>query len=106
MRTVLAFSSLVLPVALSGCVTSGDASASCDGGSCIEHLVVIVQENHTFDDHFGGYCTATPGSNPACNAGPSCCEAMPAADPSGTKPTILTDVAHAGFDPNQRWTDS
>jgi phospholipase C len=65
----------------------------------IEHLVVIVQENHTFDDHFGAYCTAVPGSNPTCNDGPSCCEAMPSKDPSGTAPTVLTDVETAAFDP-------
>ena len=74
--------------------------ASCDGGSCIQHLVVIVQENHTFDTHFGGYCTAAPGSSPSCTTGPGCCEAMPPADPAGTAPTVLTDVAHAAFDPN------
>jgi phospholipase C len=78
----------------------GEAAAPCDGGACIPHLVVIVQENHTFDDHFGAYCTAPPGSNPTCNAGPACCEAMPAMDPAGTKPTVLTDAAHAAFTPN------
>jgi len=75
-------------------------AASCDGGFCIEHLVVIVQENHTFDNQFGGYCTAAPGSNPTCNDGPACCEAMPAMDPMGTKPTVLTDAEHGTFDPN------
>src|SRR5580693_2033962 len=79
--------------------TGVDAGPPCDGGSCIQHLVVIVQENHTFDNHFGGYCTATPGSNPTCNDGPACCEAMPATDPSGTAPTVLTDAAHAAYDP-------
>ena len=74
--------------------------ASCDGGSCIEHLVVIVQENHTFDTHFGAYCTAPAGSNPTCTTGPACCEAMPATDPSGATPTVLTDKVHAGYDPN------
>jgi phospholipase C len=68
--------------------------------SAIKHVVIIVQENHTFDDHFGGYCTATPGSNPTCNVGPACCEAMPAADPTGVKPTVLTDAEHAQYDPN------
>ena len=81
-------------------VDAGVAAALCDGGSCIEHLIVIVQENHTFDDHFGAYCTATPGSNPTCNAGPACCEAMPATDPDGTKPTVVTDAELAAFDPN------
>ena len=74
--------------------------AACDGGQCIQHVVIIVQENHTFDDHFGAYCTAAAGSNPTCNDGPACCEAMPATDPSGTKPTIITDAVHAGYSPN------
>ena len=67
---------------------------------CIQHLIVIVQENHTFDDHFGAYCTAATGSNPTCTDGPACCEAMPATDPSGTKPTVLTDSVHAASSPN------
>jgi phospholipase C len=105
--SVMAFAGL----ALGGCGShgngaSGDAGkpplppAYCDGGTCIEHVVVIVQENHTFDTHFGGYCTAPAGSNPSCTTGPSCCEAMPATDPSGAKPVVLTDHAHAVFDPN------
>ncbi len=78
--------------------------ATCDGGACIQHLVVIVQENHTFDTHFGAYCTAAPGSSPTCNDGPACCEAMPATDPSGKKPTVLTDTEHGAFDPNHTQT--
>ena len=53
---------------------------SCAGPcpqSNMKHVVVIVQENHTFDNHFGRYCTAAPGSNPTCNDGPACCEAAP-----------------------------
>ena len=82
---------------------AGPQDTTCAGPcptSAIKHIVIIVQENHSFDDHFGGYCTATPGSNPTCNVGPSCCEAMPAADPTGVKPTLLTDAEHAQFDPN------
>jgi phospholipase C len=48
---------------------------SCDGPcptSKIDHLVVIVQENHTFDTHFGHYCTAPSGSQPTCTAGRAC----------------------------------
>jgi phospholipase C len=81
-------------------VDAAPVIANCDGGSCIEHLVVLVQENHTFDDHFGGYCTAPPGSNPTCTTGPSCCEAMPAKDPAGNNAVALTDELHASFDPN------
>jgi phospholipase C len=76
------------------------AVAPVDAGTRIEHLIVIVQENHTFDDHFGAYCKAPPGSSPTCNDGPSCCEAMPSKDPSGTPPTVLTDTAIGSYDPN------
>src|ERR1700677_3476231 len=80
----------------------GDDAAPlpCDGGACIPHLIVIVQENQTFDNHFGAYCTAAGRSNPSCNTGPACCEAMPATDPAGTVPTVITDAVHAAYDPN------
>jgi phospholipase C len=82
----------------------GPAQDTTCAGPCpktkILHLVVIVQENHTFDTHFGGYCTAAAGSNPSCNDGPGCCEAMPATDPAGTQPTILTDDVEASRDPS------
>ena len=68
--------------------------AACAGpcpASAIKHVVVVVQENHTFDDHFGAYCKAAAGSNPSCNVGPGCCEAAPATDPAGTAPTKLDD---------------
>jgi phospholipase C len=80
------------------------APGSCDGpcpSSKIDHLIVVVQENHTFDDHFGRYCTAPAGSNPTCAAGPACCEAGPDKDPgTGMAPTVLNDAENAGYDPN------
>jgi phospholipase C len=75
----------------------------CDGpcpASKIEHLVVIVQENHTFDTYFGRYCTAASGSAPACTQGPGCCEAGPAYDPSGASPVVLDDMANGAYDPD------
>jgi phospholipase C len=75
---------------------------SCAGPcpvSKIKHLVVLIQENHTFDDHLGGWCKAPSGSSPTCTKGPACCEAMPPTDPKGTKPTVLTDAEHAAYDP-------
>jgi phospholipase C len=81
-------------------------SGSTDGGgpapvpAKIEHVVVIVQENHTFDVYFGRYCTAAPGSNPTCNTGPTCCEAAPAMDPNGVAPTALDDKQNGAYDPN------
>lgn len=81
----------------------GGAGAGGSGGgglSGVQHLVVIIQENHTFDDHFGRYCQAAAGSAPACNQGPGCCERGPDTDPSGAAPTILSDTAHGDFSPN------
>ncbi len=74
-----------------------DAGAS---GTGIAHVVIIVQENHTFDAYFGQWCSAAPGSNPTCTAGPSCCEAAPAKDPSGASPTVLDDMENAAYDPS------
>jgi phospholipase C len=68
----------------------------------IDHVVVIVQENHTFDAYFGRYCTAASGSAPTCNAGPSCCEAAPLMDPNGTAPTTLDDKQNGARDPNHK----
>ena len=66
----------------------------------MKHVVVVVQENHTFDNHFGRYCTAPSGSNPTCNTGPACCEAAPASDPSGATLGTLDDAALGGWDPD------
>ncbi len=80
--------------------TSGSGGAGGSGVSAIRHVVIVVQENHTFDTYFGGYCTAPTGSAPACNAGPSCCEGAPSTDPSGASPVALDDTENAGYDPN------
>src|SRR6185436_9847786 len=60
-----------------GASSSDSNSESESKTSAIRHLVVIVQENHTFDNYFGRYCSARPGSNPTCTEGPACCEAGP-----------------------------
>lgn len=68
--------------------------------SRIAHVVVIVQENQTFDTHFGRYCTAKTGSNPACTDGPACCEAGPDTDPGkGGAPKVIDDAEHARYRP-------
>lgn len=74
----------------------------CGGApaSGVGHVVIIVQENHTFDTYFGDWCKATPGSNPTCTKGPTCCEAAPAQEPSGAAPVTLDDAANGSYDPN------
>jgi phospholipase C len=87
-------------------VDGGSSEASVDAGpdittaSNIKHVVIVIQENHSFDDHFGKYCTAAPGSNPTCNTGPACCEAIPATDPSGATPVNMDDTEMATWDPS------
>jgi phospholipase C len=70
------------------------------GTPAIKHVVVIVQENHSFDAYFGRWCTAPAGSNPTCTRGPSCCERAPDTDPAGTSPRTLDDAANGDYDPN------
>ena len=77
-----------------GCTHSPDDDAA-PTASAIKHLVVIVQENHTFDNYFGRYCTAAPGSQPSCQTGPACCEAAPTADPG-----FILNVAYASWGPD------
>jgi phospholipase C len=49
----------------------------------IKHLIVVIQENHSFDSYFGRYCQAQVMSNPSCTSGPSCCERGPDTQPGG-----------------------
>jgi len=76
-------------------VVRGDGGAA----SAIQHVVLIVQENHTFDNYFGRYCTAATGSAPTCTTGPACCEAAPAADPTGASPQALDDSTNGSYNP-------
>jgi phospholipase C len=80
----------------------GTAPTCVDGGSgtSINHVVIIIQENHTFDTYFGNWCTAPTGTAPTCTAGPSCCEAAPATDPTGASPVVLDDGENGSWDPN------
>jgi len=73
----------------------------CTGDDCmtmssVKHVVIVIQENHTFDNYFATYCTATSGSNPTCNTGPACCEAGPATEASGAAPVVLDDNDNSG----------
>lgn len=73
--------------------TDGGSPASRWPASAIRHVVIIVEENHTFDSYFGRYCKGPAGIS--CDQGPSCCEAAPATQPtaSGTQAALLLNGA-------------
>jgi phospholipase C len=73
--------------------------------SNVKHVVIVVQENHSFDNYFAYYCTAATGSMPTCNTGPACCEAPPGkqsdnGDGGLVGPATQDDIANGNFDPN------
>lgn len=78
----------------------GGAKDTASATSAIRHVVLIVQENHTFDTYFSSYCTAPVGSNPRCTTGPSCCETAPTMLADGSKPVVLDDTQNAAYDPD------
>ena len=83
--------------------SGGSAPACMDAGAGstgVAHVIVVIQENHTFDAYFGRWCTALAGSSPTCTAGPACCEAAPAKDPSGAGPVPLDDAENVLYDPS------
>lgn len=105
MRRASLPAALALLAVACGSSSSGSGGPSQDdscAGPCpqskVKHVVLVIQENHTFDDHLGGWCKAPAGSAPSCTKGPSCCEAIPATDPTGHAPVVLDDV-EMNFDP-------
>ncbi len=102
MKRALLLCSLLL-AACSDDSSGGDAGPVETGPRAhtnIQHVVIVLQENHSFDNHFGRYCTAPAGSNPTCTEGPACCEAAPEHEPSGASPVTLDDAANGGHDPD------
>lgn len=66
----------------------------------IEHIVIIVQENHSFDNYFGTYCQAPVGSNPTCTTGAKCCERGPETEPGrNLNPVLLNDAENGAHNP-------
>lgn len=56
----------------------------------IRHVVVIVQENHSFDSYFAAYCAQT-----------HTCNVPPVRNPyAPVQPVPLTDAGTAAYDPN------
>jgi phospholipase C len=74
----------LLCAALASAACGPSASSAPDDAStelaapAVEHLVILLQENHTFDGYFGLYCagpTGTPFPSPCQGRG--CCERAP-----------------------------
>ncbi len=84
------------------CTGGQHCAASTCAASKIEHVVLVVQENHTFDSYFGRYCTAPAGSSPSCTSGPSCCERAPDTEPRGASPVVLDDASNFAGDRDHR----
>jgi phospholipase C len=84
------------------CGTTDGGAPAAPTASNIKHLVVVVQENHSFDNYFAEYCTAATGSQPTCNTGPACCETGPAKDPGtdGDSPVTQDDAENGNYDPD------
>jgi len=94
---------LALLLLLIAACDSSRKPGDCDGPcpmSKIDHVVIIVQENHTFDTYFGKYCQAATASNPTCTDGPNCCEAGPTHEPGGAEAMMLDDTSNAAYDPD------
>lgn len=56
----------------------------------IRYVVVIVQENHSFDSYFGAYCAQARTCNTAAVTNPY----------APVQPVALTDASTAAYDPN------
>ena len=81
--------------------SAADAAPDAPATAKIAHVVIIVQENHTFDAYFGHWCTGPAGAGvPPCTQGASCCEAAPATDASGHAPIALDDAANGAHAPD------
>lgn len=64
--------------------------------TAIKHVVVIVQENHSFDSYFANDCRSRVDAKhrPVCDGGPS---TYPG---TTTAPVVLDDMSNAAYDPN------
>lgn len=70
--------------------TTASAKPTSSTRSAIRHVVVIVQENHSFDSYFAAYCAQS-----------QTCNTTPVINPyAPLQPTQLTDASTAAYDPN------
>jgi len=71
-----------LILAACGPAADSESGAADLKAPAIQHLVILLQENHTFDNYFGLYCAGTAGTPfPANCQGRGCCERAPQSVP-------------------------
>jgi len=98
MSTRRSLAATILVVLAAACGDRHGATSAT--ASRIQNLVVVIQENSSFDEYYARYCQAAVGSQPSCNDGPACCETGPATDPgSGLPPLLLDDRQHGAWGP-------
>ena len=100
---------ITVALATSGVFACGEttletSAAALTASATVKHVVVIVQENHSFDSYFGTWCQAPAYSNPTCTNGAACCEAAPVTDAAGASPVLLTDALNGSYSPNHAST--
>ena len=83
-RLIVLFSAVVL-----GLQSVQPAQAAPGLADRIEHLVIIYEENHSFDNYFGFF----PGADGIANAGPAAIQVDKQGQPYGSLPAPLADAA-------------
>jgi len=89
--TAAALAALLAASAASAAAATPAAATTTVPRSPVRHVVVIVQENHSFDTYFASYCAAS-GTCSAASTAPSPYAPL--------QPTPLTDLSTASYDPN------
>src|SRR4051812_21971452 len=105
---------LALAVTACGPAASETAMDSDLSSPVVQHLVILLQENHSFDNYFGLYCNGPQGTPfPSNCTGRGCCERAPWAVPGRnttfgwattchayTSTSWLDDAYNSGDDPD------
>src|SRR6202051_2810235 len=108
-------------LALYGCGGSGSSGgpvfpptpAACSKITAIEHVVILIQENRSFDHYFGSYrgvrgfsdqSLAFQQPDPANNTNPPIGKLLPfRLDTSTTNAACTHDITHAWLPQHQSW---
>src|SRR5258706_14179438 len=91
---------LALVLSACGPTASETATAADLAAPVVQHLVILLQENHSFDNYFGLYCAGPTGTPfPSNCQGRGCCERAPWAVPGRDSTFGYARTCHA-------WTSS